>query len=425
MQPSLSFLAFTFLSLGLSAAGQQHAPQPSPARTAAQTNPPGPSLQPFVGGCVSSVRDQANPGSCLQASSVPTPGLLFPPPHDGGQNNVTAGKNSFIGGGRFNSTTGGHATIGGGQFNSTGSYSTVGGGTSNHAYANAAIGGGHDNFANNLGTVGGGGLNAASGTLSAIAGGYFNSASGYFSFVGGGYGNGASHLGSVAGGQYNSAGSRGSVGGGWLNSAFGYESVVSGGGGNVASGQDSAIPGGSDNAAAGNYSFAAGRRAKANHAGSFVWGDSQNTDKTSSTLDQFNVYASGGTRIFSDAAASTGVVLAAGSGSWSSLSDRAAKENLEPVDPGHVLERLRALPISTWSYKAQDESVRHMGPVAQDFHALFGLGIGDTTIDTIDADGVALAALQGLAQLVAAQAAEISALEARLARVEASRPPAR
>jgi len=169
----------------------------------------------------------------------------------------------------------------------------------------------------------------------------------------------------------------------------------------------------------GNYSFAAGRRAKANHAGAFVWGDGQNVDKSSSAADQFNVYAGGGTRIFSNAAGSAGVLLAPGGGSWSSVSDRAAKQNLAPVDTRDVLERVRALPLATWNYKTQDDSVRHMGPVAQDFHAFFGLGVSDTTIDTIDADGVALAAIQGLRELVAEQAAQISALESRLAALEA------
>jgi hypothetical protein len=42
--------------------------------------------------------------------------------------------------------------------------------------------------------------------------------------------------------------------------------------------------------------------------------------------------------------------------------------------------------------------VRHLGPVAQDFRAAFGLGRNDTTITTVDADGVALAAIQGLNQ---------------------------
>jgi len=80
------------------------------------------------------------------------------------------------------------------------------------------------------------------------------------------------------------------------------------------------------------------------------------------------------------------------------LSDRNGKSNLAPVDSRAVLEKVAALPLAMWNYKAQDKSIRHLGPMAQDFHAAFGLGENDTTITTIDADGVALAAIQGLNQ---------------------------
>jgi hypothetical protein len=377
-----------------------------------------------LNGCAKSVRDQANPGACLQATSVPTPGMLFPPPHDGGLNNAAGGAHSFIGGGRDNETIGDRATIGGGQLNVADAHATVGGGTFNHALGASTIGGGSQNFANNNGAVGGGGINMATGAFATVAGGYFNTANGYFGAIGGGYGNFAGYQGAVAGGLYNNAGTRAAVGGGWANAASGEQSAIGGGGFNSATGAYSTVPGGSDNAAASDYSFAAGRRAKATHAGSFVWGDGQNLDKTSSAANQFNVYAGGGTRIFSDAGGTAGVLLAPGGGSWSSVSDRAAKENFEPVDARDALERLRALPIATWNYRTQDASVRHMGPVAQDFHALFGLGASDTTIDTIDADGVALAAIQGLGALVAEQELRIAALEAELAALREAPSPA-
>jgi hypothetical protein len=53
-----------------------------------------------------------------------------------------------------------------------------------------------------------------------------------------------------------------------------------------------------------------------------------------------------------------------------------------------------------------------MGPMAQDFYAAFGLGLGDTTIDTVDADGVALASIQGLHTLIEEKDARITDLEA-------------
>ena len=54
------------------------------------------------------------------------------------------------------------------------------------------------------------------------------------------------------------------------------------------------------------------------------------------------------------------------------------------------------MPIREWNYKAQDAAVRHVGPTAQDFHAAFGLGEDPLRISTIDADGIALAAVQAL-----------------------------
>ncbi|MBK8128134.1 MAG: hypothetical protein IPK53_04070 [bacterium] len=46
----------------------------------------------------------------------------------------------------------------------------------------------------------------------------------------------------------------------------------------------------------------------------------------------------------------------------------------------------------------QDDGIRHIGPMAQDFYAAFGIGESDTTITTIDADGVLFAAVQELAK---------------------------
>ena len=95
------------------------------------------------------------------------------------------------------------------------------------------------------------------------------------------------------------------------------------------------------------------------------------------------------------------------------------KENFEPVDVEAVLDHVLDLPLTTWNYKAQADSVRHMGPMAQDFYAAFELGLGETTIDTIDPDGVALAAIQGLHALAQEKDAKIGELEARLERLEA------
>jgi hypothetical protein len=200
----------------------------------------------------------------------------------------------------------------------------------------------------------------------------------------------------------------------------------------MASGDYSTVAGGSANTASGAYSFAAGRRAKANHQGALVWGDSTDADVASSATNQFIARASGGVKFYSNSGLTAGVTLAAGGGSWSSVSDRNAKQNFASVDGTGLLARLASIPVLTWNYKAQDASIRHLGPMAQDFYAAFQVGEDDKHIATVDADGVALAGVQALYQLsqekdriIKAQGEEIKQLSqqleelrARLARLE-------
>jgi hypothetical protein len=93
-------------------------------------------------------------------------------------------------------------------------------------------------------------------------------------------------------------------------------------------------------------------------------------------------------------------------------SDRNAKEAFESVDSRAILAAVGALPIERWSYKG--ETARHLGPMAQDFAAAFGLGADDRHIFPLDAGGVALAAIQGLHGLVQAQGTRLEALEREL-----------
>jgi len=108
-------------------------------------------------------------------------------------------------------------------------------------------------------------------------------------------------------------------------------------------------------------------------------------------------------------------------GTFVSSSDRNAKDNIEPVRPREVLDKVAALPISAWNYK-HDPSARHVGPMAQDFRSAFGLGHDDKGIATVDADGIALAAIQGLNEKVdqdaKAKDARIAALERELAELK-------
>ena len=98
-------------------------------------------------------------------------------------------------------------------------------------------------------------------------------------------------------------------------------------------------------------------------------------------------------------------------------SDRAAKENFQPVDAQAVLSKVAALPVSRWNYK-EDKSQQHVGPMAQDFYAAFGVGPDDRHITTIDESGVALAAIQGLNQKLSQKDAEIAGLKSRLEKLE-------
>jgi hypothetical protein len=150
--------------------------------------------------------------------------------------------------------------------------------------------------------------------------------------------------------------------------------------------------------------------------------------------NQFHVRASGGVVFRSNLPfqAESGVILNSGASAWSSLSDRASKDNYSPVNGRDILERLASVPIQTWNWKSQTTSIRHIGPVAQDFYAAFNVGEDKQHISTVDADGVALAAIQGLYQMVqdkdtqiAAQQKQIdelkqqnTAIEARLAKLE-------
>jgi hypothetical protein len=128
--------------------------------------------------------------------------------------------------------------------------------------------------------------------------------------------------------------------------------------------------------------------------------------------------APGGYRIFTNQALTTGVTLAAGGGSWNVVSDRGRKESFLGIDPDDVLARIRLLPVSTWRYvDEEDRTVRHIGPMAQDWNRAFRFSGDSTTINMSDFDGVNLAGIQALDRVVAAQAETIAALAAENTRL--------
>ena len=142
--------------------------------------------------------------------------------------------------------------------------------------------------------------------------------------------------------------------------------------------------------------------------GGFAW------FKGGSHSDTANSPGTGGTRLMR--LDSSGNLYTAGAVTPSS--DRHMKANFSAVDPRLILDRLAAVPIRTWNYKSESEAVRHIGPVAQDFRSAFNLGADDKTIATVDADGVMMASIQALYQLMLEKDRKIERLQARLARVE-------
>jgi trimeric autotransporter adhesin len=262
--------------------------------------------------------------------------------------------------------------------------------------------------------------------------------SGHYGTIGGGFGNRAGFFElnspvdtaftTVAGGFGNSARRfGGSIGGGIENFTIDNFGTVAGGLFNAANGIAATVSGGTLNCAGGDYSWAGGRRARVRSGndlvvdvdcgarstdangdeGSFLWADAQDADFLSSGPNQFAVRAAGGLYFGTSGAVnfpagsfiatSTGATLSSG-GTWTNASSRALKTAFSQVDVQQTLTRVLALPMLEWQYRASPEEGVHMGPIAEDFHAAFGLGANDASISTVDASGVALAAIQGLYQ---------------------------
>lgn len=105
---------------------------------------------------------------------------------------------------------------------------------------------------------------------------------------------------------------------------------------------------------------------------------------------------------------STGDVSIAGT--LSQGSSRSIKHRIEPVRKDAVLERARSIDIARWRYRNDDTQAQHMGPMAEDFHAAFGLGHDARKLAASDVAAVALASMQALSELVDAQATELARL---------------
>lgn len=375
----------------------------------------------------------------------------------GGFNNYAPGVKATIAGGELNTADGnpdGQSTVGGGYHNQSLAWAaTVGGGWWNSATGQSStVSGGNNNSAVSLrSTVAGGSQNMANGDNATVSGGELNTIlNGAHSAIGGGRDNQItnSRAAVIGGGETNHlwtgtdsviAGGRGNVmlrgsvcniSGGKENAVLGtspwvctycvvgggYSNMIAGGGLSPAP-TCSVIPGGADNKIYSDYSLAAGRGAEAEDDNVFVWSDA-NGPCVSTNDNQFIARASGGFVFYTAAGTANGAELTPGSGDWTALSDRDSKKNFAPVDPREVLERVSVIPITMWSWKPEDPSSRHMGPMAQDFYSAFGLGNNEKRINNTDAHGVSLAAIQGLYQLVKEKDGEIKELKARLTALE-------
>jgi len=316
-------------------------------------------------------------------------------------------------------TNGGDRTLELGVPTSDGNGTTAGGNvvaghpnnTVNNSAVGVVIGGGGANNGNentagaNYATVGGGFENTASSNSATVGGGQQNTATDFGATVGGGDGNTASRPFAT-------------VGGGFENTASGKEATVGGGQDNTASGEHATVPGGRGNIASGKQSFAAGDWAEADADWSFVWVDgSGESDSFGGSNDRFkattsdgsgvsgsatfNVKATSGVRFITSTDNSTVTYIPAGGTGWSNTSSRAVKTNIDPVEPREALAGVDSMEISTWEYESADEDgegagTTHIGPMAEDFHDAFDVGSSDEHINSINADGVALAAIQGL-----------------------------
>jgi len=185
---------------------------------------------------------------------------------------------------------------------------------------------------------------------------------------------------------------------GFACTAIGY-TVRAGGQGSVALGYRTT--------ANNDYAVAIGYRASNNsHTGTMVMGDESTTDSVRNQADnEFRARYNGGFRLRVSTAANgntpgaggnVGCDLTVAVPTWTCASSRNVKHSFTDVDGEDVLQRLAAMPVTTWIMNGDTTNTLHMGPVAEDFYKAFGLGIGETAIGLGDIDGVSIAAAKAL-----------------------------
>ena len=101
-------------------------------------------------------------------------------------------------------------------------------------------------------------------------------------------------------------------------------------------------------------------------------------------------------------------------GTLTQNSSRSTKFRFDDVDVDQVLEAVDSLPLTVWTYRDDSTGARHVGPMAEDFNAAFGLGADDKHLAPADTAGVALAAIQGLNRRLEEKDQRIRELEGQL-----------
>lgn len=301
-------------------------------------------------------------------------------------------------------------------------------GTSLLDLGNMTVSGGFGNAARGqYATVSGGTRNSANDSMATVSGGVNNLAGGYASTVGGGRGGTATGYASTIGGGFGCYATDGfaTAGGGTGSRATGFASTVAGGFSCLAPGRYGAVPGGYWNMAGGDFSFATGFSARARNHGSIVIAANNAGNPSDSVWSTGNeqlvlradagIYLTAQSEganipLFQYLSTWTGAYLSV-FGAWTNSSDRNKKENFTELDRDDLLNKVAQLEITHWNYKGDEAS--HIGPVAQQFYALFGLGNDSTSISTIDPAGIALAAIQELDK----RTREIDALKTQLAQL--------
>lgn len=167
---------------------------------------------------------------------------------------------------------------------------------------------------------------------------------------------------------------------------------------------------GANNFSSGDCAMTLGSNTILNGKGSFIFSDTSSVKLINNNDYKFSVRASGGVLFYSDAGLTAGVQLFPGAGSWASVSDRNKKENFRTEDPQQILEKIKRIKILSWNYKSQQESIRHIGPTSQSFYSLFNVGENNSTINTVDMDGVILLGIKALEKQTSVLSAKIEML---------------